>query len=317
MSAPVLIAAAVLLAHNQTTTASDEVVNPPATVSELIVTPQPKCLPAKSAPAPAPKVVSTFPREGQVVRPGSLVFRTTFDQPMACGGFLTALTSSADPCAAHEQAVAWNFDHKTVRTLCLTQPAQTYGVVVGGSCSLPFVSLDGQQAQPLAVRFTTSDGPAATSVSEALAEDAGAPSSASAVGSPVDQGLDGTWLGGLTDWNGYRTLVIRVSTDADGALAATLSWKYRKGVFLGQPDLVAVDLPATDFRRHRQQLEFKLPAANASYAGTLSAAGRTMEGLWTEHGRATPADFACAPGWSMRGLVVAPIEALPTLPLNR
>jgi hypothetical protein len=312
MSLPVLLAVALLLAHNQTTTVSEAVVIPPAAVKELIVTPQPKCLQAKSAPAAAPKIVSTFPREGQVVRPGLLVFRTTFDRPMACSGFLTALTSSVDPCPQQAQAVAWNFDHKTVRTLCLTQPGRTYGVVVGGGCSLPFASLDGQLAQPLAVRFTTSNGPETTSVSEALAQDSGEPSLASTVGSPVDHGLDGTWVGGLTDWRGYRTLLLRVSTNADGALAATLSWEYQSGVF--QADSVAADLPTTEFSRDGQQVEFKLPTSKSSYAGTLSADGSTMEGFWTEHGRATPTDFTCVLGRSMQGFVVAPIKELPTLP---
>jgi hypothetical protein len=152
------------------------------------------------------------------------------------------------------------------------------------------------------------------SVSEALAQDTGASSLASAVGSPVDQDLDGTWLGGLTDSRGYRTLLLRVSTDADGGLAGTLSWEYRHGVFLAQDASVAVDLPATDFRHDGQQVEFKLPSAKASYAGTLSADGSAIKGIWTQQGsRARPADFMCAAGWSMRGSVVAPIEKLPTL----
>ena len=58
-----------------------------ATLSELTVSPPRKCLePRRPADPdiPPPKVVSTYPAKGAVVRPGVLVLRLTFDLPMGC-----------------------------------------------------------------------------------------------------------------------------------------------------------------------------------------------------------------------------------------
>jgi hypothetical protein len=281
MSLRVLMAVAALLAQSQAAAASDAGVVAPTTVQELTVVPHPKCLEAESAPAPAPKIVSTFPAEGQVVRPGLIVFRITFDRPMTCSGFLIELAKVASPCPPHDQTFIQTFDHKTVRTLCLTQPGQTYAVVVGGDCSQPFVSLDDQQAPPLAVRFRASDGQPVTSVREALAEDTGpgSPTTASA-GSPVVHGLDGTWQGEITDQNGWRPLILHVSTDKNGALAATLDspdspWGNESG------------LPLWGVRLDGNRFEFDLPALNDTYSGTLSADGSTIRGFWADRRKAT------------------------------
>jgi hypothetical protein len=176
MSASTLMAVAALLAQAaQPATPSDTAVVQ-AAVSELVVRLQPKCLPAKSMPTPAPTIVSTFPTEGQVVRPGLLVIRITFDRPMTCGGFLQGLAGLPNPCPPQTQTFIQSFDHKTIRTLCLTHPGQAYGVVVGDPTEA-FVSLDWQQALPLTLRFATSGEAAETSLQGALAEDAGGRSS--------------------------------------------------------------------------------------------------------------------------------------------
>jgi hypothetical protein len=169
MSASTLTAAVALLAQAQAAAPLDPAAVETA-VSELVVTPQPKCLPAKSMPAPAPRIVSTFPTEGQVVRPGLLIVRITFDRPMTCGGFLQDLAGFANPCPPQTQTFIQSFDHKTIRTLCVTHAGQAYGVVLGDR-SEAFVSLDGQKAGLLPLRFSTSDAPAQTSVQGALAED--------------------------------------------------------------------------------------------------------------------------------------------------
>jgi hypothetical protein len=282
-----LMTAAALAAQSQFATASEPSVIGPKEVRELVVQPQPKCLPAESAPAPAPKIVGTFPAQGQVVRPGLLVFQITFDRPMTCGGLLTPLANVADPCPSDAQTLAWSADRKTFRTLCATQPGQSYGVVLGGGCALPFVSLDDRRAEPLAVRFTTSDGPAVTTVSDALAADAGAHSSTPSADSPVNPGLAGAWRGQANGSDYWGPLLLRVGADATGALAAALD----------APLQSAFDLPLEGFRRDGQQVEFTLSAMGGwSYVGTLSADGSTIRGFWTQRGQRTPTDFKCMLG---------------------
>jgi hypothetical protein len=275
-----------LLAQSQPASASDPVVVGPDTVQQLTIKPHAKCLAAESAAAPAPKIVSIFPSDGQVVRPGLLIFRITFDRPMTCGGFLAALAKFASPCPQHEQTFVETFDHRTVRTLCVTQPGQAYGLVVGGDCSQPFESLDGQQFQPRAVRFKTSDGAPVSSVPEALAEEAAGPSSSAtaSLDSSITRGLDGTWQGEVADQLGRRPLILHVSTDAKGALGATLD----------SPGRNAFGLPVFGFRLRGNMVEFELPAVDDTYAGTLSADGSTISGRWAQERK--PTDFTHVPG---------------------
>jgi hypothetical protein len=189
MSAPILMAVAALLAQAAQPAASSDTAVVQAAVSELVVRLQPKCFPAKSAPTPAPKITSTFPTEGQVVRPGLLVIRISFDRPMTCGGFLQALAGLPNPCPPRTQTFIQSFDHKTIRTLCLTHPGQAYGVVVGDP-SEAFVSLDGRQALPVTLRFSTSGETAQTSLQGALDEDAGGRWSVPKIREPVKRRAD-------------------------------------------------------------------------------------------------------------------------------
>ncbi len=282
-----------LLAQGQPAAATAPVVVGADTVQALTIKPHAKCLAAESAIAPAPKLVSIFPSDGQVVQPGLLVFRITFDRPMTCGGFLTALAKFASPCPQHEQTFVETFDHKTVRTLCVTQPGQAYGVVIGGDCSQPFVSLDGQQFHPVAVRFRTSDGPPVSSVPEALAEEAAAPPSSTTarLEPPINRGLDGTWQGEVADQLGRRPLILHVSPDAKGALGATLD----------SPGRNAFGLPVWGFRLRGNKVEFELPAVNDTYAGILSADGSTISGRWAQERK--PTDFTYVPAARARSCV--------------
>jgi len=261
-----LMVAVALVAQGQFSAAPEPTAIGPKEVRELVVQPQPKCLPAESAPAPAPKIVSSFPAQGQVVRPGLLVVQVTFDRPMTCGGLLTPLANLADPCPSDAQTLAWSADRKTFRTLCMTLPGQSYAVVLGGGCALPFLSLDDRRAEPLAIRFTTSDGPAVTTVGDALAADAGARSSAPSADSPVNPGLAGAWRGQASGSDYWGPLRLRVGADATG-----------------------------------QRVEFTLPELGGwSYVGSLSADGAMIRGFWTQRGQRTPTDFKCMLGRTLQ-----------------
>ena len=70
-------------------TVSELILTASRRVSELIVTAPVKCVPVDALHmrmGGRPKVVSAFPGKGDVIRPGLLVMRVTFDQPMACEG---------------------------------------------------------------------------------------------------------------------------------------------------------------------------------------------------------------------------------------
>src|SRR5262245_3658498 len=73
-------------------------------IDELVVRPEAKCLPAKTEPAaPAPRIVSTFPADNAIIRPGRLVVRVTFDRPMTCRGFLYERPPLKSPCPRSRQ----------------------------------------------------------------------------------------------------------------------------------------------------------------------------------------------------------------------
>src|SRR4051812_44876339 len=92
---------------------------PPAELDEVVVEPSAECLkPDPDLATPRPRVVSTYPAEGAQVRPGVLVIRVTYAQPMACSGFFVSMTGFANPCPGLRQRLVWSFDRRTVRIIC-------------------------------------------------------------------------------------------------------------------------------------------------------------------------------------------------------
>ncbi|MGZ3404163.1 MAG: hypothetical protein ACXWKN_14470 [Phenylobacterium sp.] len=139
---------------------------------ELTVTASAVCLdPKLDRSAPRPKVLSTFPADGAMVRPGVLVLRVTFDQPMSCKGFFTGLPKLRNPCPLGHQQWVLSFDRKTIRTICRAEPMGSYGVGVSDDPDATFLSLAGRALPPLEFRFSTSAAPDVLSTSESLGED--------------------------------------------------------------------------------------------------------------------------------------------------
>ena len=139
----------------------------------LTVTAAAQCLPSKLDNFAAhPKVVSTFPANGAMVRPGVLVIRVSFDQPMSCKGFFASVPSLPSPCPSDHQNWILSFDRRTIRTVCHSQPFTAYGVRIGDPLLSPLVSLAGRSLDSYEIRFTTSVGMDVRSTAESLAEDA-------------------------------------------------------------------------------------------------------------------------------------------------
>jgi hypothetical protein len=105
---------------------------------------------------PAPKLLSTYPAQGQIVRPGVLVLRVTFDLPMACSpqrspGVMD--TRPGEPCATdhvqywlvHGRRVDWT-------VVCHVKPKTSYSFRLKN-----FKGLSGREAEPYTLTFDTSD----------------------------------------------------------------------------------------------------------------------------------------------------------------
>jgi hypothetical protein len=117
-------------------------------------------------------VVSSYPAKGEVVRPGLLIVRVTFDQPMTCDGFFLRDPPRLSPCPQDSQEMLLSYDRRTVRTVCVVQPAAEYGLSLSEDPNAKsFVGLSGLPSMPYRVDFATSEGPTVTTVCDALAQD--------------------------------------------------------------------------------------------------------------------------------------------------
>jgi hypothetical protein len=146
----------------------------PTAVAGVTVSPAVKCL-APRRPAdpgvPAPKVVSSFPAPGSMVRPGKLIVRITFDLPMACGGTFLDASPLMAPFAGGDRVVKLTLDRKTFRIEGYVGKNSRYGLWLNHGPVRDFMGLSGQPLEAYGLTFSTSGGPAVTTVAEALAED--------------------------------------------------------------------------------------------------------------------------------------------------
>ncbi len=97
---------------------------------------------------------------------------------------------------------------------------------------------------------------------------------------PTIVGLDGTWAGALSNPAGVKLrIVLHIHRSASGTI-----------VLLDSPDQMASGIPVPVLTRDGQKVAFQLPLIQASYAGVLSADGKTIAGTFTQ-GAATPLNF--------------------------
>lgn len=156
-------------------TVSELVVTASKTVSDLTVTAARKCLPPAmySERAERPKVVSSYPAKGAQVRPGLLIVRVTFDQPMACAGGFAAAAPLINPCPGQSREMLLSYDRRTVRTVCVVEAGAQYGLWMSRDLTeRSFIGLTGLPALPYRLAFTTSTEAPVTKVCDALVADA-------------------------------------------------------------------------------------------------------------------------------------------------
>lgn len=147
------------------------------TVDELSVMPSASCLQPRNEPeAQPPRVVSSFPANGAVVRPGVLVLRVTFDQPMSCKGFFAPGALGRSPCPQDTQYWVLSYDRRTIRTVCHTELNSHYGLrlsdrALDGTSRATFVSLAGKRLPPYVISFDTSSDAPVSTPSDSINED--------------------------------------------------------------------------------------------------------------------------------------------------
>ena len=157
----------------------------PHEVQGLVITPSKVCLKPRQPPdpdVPAPKLVSSFPADGSVVKPGVIVLRLTFDLPMACPGTIGADFPIANPCPAPLIDPVISKDRRTFLTICVVGAKLRYAIWLNRSRLAPLVgaatstairwtSLAGHHVTDQEITFTTSGGEKVRTVHDAIAED--------------------------------------------------------------------------------------------------------------------------------------------------
>ncbi len=147
----------------------------PTALASVTVSPPVKCLQARKpadSSLPRPKVVSTFPAQGAVVRPGKLVVRITFDLPMACGGTFLDAPPLTSPLPDGNRWVVMTPDRRTFRIEGQVDRNGRYGIWMNHDPVRDFLGLSGQSLEPFSLAFSSGSGPPITTVAEALAQDA-------------------------------------------------------------------------------------------------------------------------------------------------
>ena len=115
---------------------------------------------------PPPKVVGSFPANGDVVRPGLLVLRVTFDRPMTCLGLLQNHVPLPNPCPSPLRAPMISRDKRTFLTVCTIEASRHYGLWLDN-----FTSVGGRTRPPYELVFDSSDHGDIATVQEAMAQD--------------------------------------------------------------------------------------------------------------------------------------------------
>lgn len=142
-------------------------------LSGVDVSPQKTCLDPRDPideAAPAPKLVSTYPADGQTVRPGILVLRLTFDLPMACRGSVGTHLWQACVSSGLE---LWrqSFDKRSLLIACDLKPKTSYDIWINQHAADHFVGLSGQEPGGYHLTFETSDEAPVDNAEEAMRRD--------------------------------------------------------------------------------------------------------------------------------------------------
>lgn len=127
------------------------------------------CLARSATSRRRPQVIATFPAQGAVVRPGVVVVRVTFDQPMACDASFEGLSDLPNPCPGRWREVTISRDQRSFRTVCEVKANTRYRLTLRS-----FHNGHGM-AVAAEVTFSTSGAAPIATIQQALAEDPAGP----------------------------------------------------------------------------------------------------------------------------------------------
>lgn len=130
---------------------------PPTTVSPVT---------AFSSSEP-PKIVSSFPAQGEVIAPGALVLHITFDQPMEEDGFAFAAAPGGQMPECLKTPRLLN-DEKTFVLLCTTTAKTAYTLAFNAAPHGGFANAAGRPAEPAKLAFSTNDDDGPRDLDDAL-----------------------------------------------------------------------------------------------------------------------------------------------------
>lgn len=120
-------------------------------------------------PTDKPKVVATWPANGETVAPGVLVLKVVFDQQMTPRDFAYGLGADADKLGCLKTPRLLN-DNKTFVLLCTTLPGKTYAIALNPAApgGPAFSNLAENRADPSALTFATGTGEPVTKLRDAI-----------------------------------------------------------------------------------------------------------------------------------------------------
>jgi len=147
------LALTLLLASSATAQVRDE----PTAVSPVTVMP----------PTLPPKVVATYPAEGQTIAPGVLIVKVAFDQQMNPRAWNYGVAEGGEPPECTKTPRLLN-DQKTFVLLCRVLSNRTYKVALNGERAGGFANLGDNPAQSHVLTFQVVRGEPVTTIAGAL-----------------------------------------------------------------------------------------------------------------------------------------------------
>jgi hypothetical protein len=156
-SVPVLIALAALSASVANAQSKAPPKDEPNAVSPVLIMP----------PTLPPKLVSTYPAEGETVAPGVLILKVSFDQQMSPSAWNYAPAPGAEPmdCVKTPRLLG---DQRTFVLLCRVLADKTYGVTFNAQRPGGFANLGENTALTAALTFKVDSDTPITTVRRAM-----------------------------------------------------------------------------------------------------------------------------------------------------
>lgn len=118
-------------------------------------------------PTDPPKLVFSYPAEGQAVAPGVLILKLTFDQRMTAKGFDIGAAPGAEAPDCVKTPRLLN-DGKTFVLLCTGLSARSYVLAFNAQAEGGFQNLAEKRALPVTLSFSTTNAEPVRSLSAAM-----------------------------------------------------------------------------------------------------------------------------------------------------